>query len=261
MNIAASQTYEKAEVDLRLVIDTIPGFVWSARPDGSIEFLNQRGLDYTGLPLEQIRGWTWKDTNLHPDDRQGLFETWSAIVASGQPGEIQARLRRFDGEYRWFLFRIAPLRDESGRLVSWWGIDVDIDERKRAETLLAGEKRILELVARGGSLPEILDAMCRLGEELSDGALVSILLVSADGKSLRHGAAPNLPKRYSEAIDGALIGPCAGSCGTAVYRQETVVVSDIEADPLWDDYRHLALAEGLRACWSTPIFSTTLGVL
>src|SRR5882724_733915 len=115
----ADHESSKAEAHLRLVIDTIPGFVWSARPDGSIEFLNQRGLDYTGLPLEQIRGWNWKDTNLHPDDRQGLFETWSAIVASGQPGEIQARLRRFDGEYRWFLFRVAPLRDESGRLVSW----------------------------------------------------------------------------------------------------------------------------------------------
>src|SRR6266550_4877920 len=136
-----------------------------------------------------------------------------------------------------------------------------LGELEQAEALLAGEKRILELVARGGSLPEILGAMCRLGEELSDGALVSILLVSADGKSLRHGAAPNLPKRYSEAIDGGLIGPRAGSCGTAVYRKETVVVSDIEADPLWDDYRHLALAEGLRACWSTPIFSTTREVL
>src|SRR5712671_1999908 len=77
-----------------------------------------------------------------------------------------------------------------------------LGELEQAEALRAGEKRILELVARGGSLPEILGAMCRLGEELSDGALVSILLVSADGKSLRHGAAPSLPKRYSEAIDG-----------------------------------------------------------
>src|SRR5947208_9168598 len=136
-----------------------------------------------------------------------------------------------------------------------------LGELERTEALLAGEKRILELVARGGSLPEILGAMCRLGEELSDGALVSILLVSADGKSLRHGAAPNLPKRYSEAIDGGLIGPRAGSCGTAAYRKEPVVVSDIESDPLWADYRHLALAEGLRACWSTPIFSTTREVL
>src|SRR5207249_5361128 len=91
--------------------------------------------------------------------------------------------------------------------------------------------------------------------------LGSILLVSADGKSLRHGAAPSLPKRYIEAIDGALIGPRAGSCGTAAHRKELIIVSDIDTDPLWDDYRHLALAEGLRACWSTPIFSTTGEVL
>jgi PAS domain S-box-containing protein len=122
---------------LRLVIDTIPAFVWSAGPDGNIEFLNQRGLEYTGLTMQQLRGWNWKDSNiLHPDDFQGLFETWSAIVASGQPGEIQARMRRFDGEYRWFLFRVAPLRDESGRLVAWWGIDLDIHDRIRAEDKL-----------------------------------------------------------------------------------------------------------------------------
>ncbi len=130
-----------------------------------------------------------------------------------------------------------------------------------AETLLAGEKRVLEMIARGDPLPPILEALCRLGEALADGALVSILLVSANGKNLRHGAAPSLPKRYTQAIDGGLIGPRSGSCGTAAYRKETVIVSDIETDPLWADYRHLALAEGLRACWSTPIFSTAREVL
>ena len=140
---------------LRLVIDTIPAFVWSAGPDGSIEFLNQRGLEYTGFTMQQLRGWNWKDSNiLHPDDFQGLFETWSAIVASGQPGEIQARMRRFDGEYRWFLFRVAPLRDESGRLVAWWGIDLDIHDRIRAEDKLRQSEAYLaeaQRLSRTGS--------------------------------------------------------------------------------------------------------------
>ena len=140
---------------LRLVIDTIPAFVWSAGPDGSIEFLNQRGLEYTGFTMQQLRGWNWKDSNiLHPDDLQGLFETWSAIVASGQPGEIQARMRRFDGEYRWFLFRVAPLRDESGRLVAWWGIDLDIHDRIRAEDKLRQSEAYLaeaQRLSRTGS--------------------------------------------------------------------------------------------------------------
>jgi PAS domain S-box-containing protein len=120
--------------DFGQIIDGTPGFVWSASLDGSIEFLNQRGLAYTGFSLEQIRGWNWKDTNiLHPDDMQGLFDTRRAIVASGQEGEVQARVRRFDGEYKWFLFRVAPLRDPSGRVVGLLGIDFEIDERKRAE--------------------------------------------------------------------------------------------------------------------------------
>jgi PAS domain S-box-containing protein len=103
--------------DVWQIIDSVPAFVWCASPDGSIEFLNQRGLAYTGFSSGQIRGWQWKDTNiLHPDDMQRLFEEWSAIVASGQEGEIQARMKRFDGEYKWFLFRVAPLkiiRDDS----------------------------------------------------------------------------------------------------------------------------------------------------
>jgi len=135
---------------VRLVIDTIPGFVWSASPDGAIQFLNQRGLDYTGLSLQQIRGWNWKEANiLHPEDVQGLFESWNSIVASGEPGEIQARMRRHDGEYRWFLFRVAPLREADGNLVAWWGIDVEIHERKNAETLLEGENNLLEMIATG----------------------------------------------------------------------------------------------------------------
>jgi len=81
---------------------TIPAFLWGASPDGAVEFLNQRGLDYTGLTLEQIRGWNWRISSiLHPDDLQTVFDQWRAVVASGREGEIQARMRRFDGEYKW----------------------------------------------------------------------------------------------------------------------------------------------------------------
>jgi len=143
-----------------------------------------------------------------------------------------------------------------------------LGELEQGEALLAGENRLLEMVARllemiarGSGLASVLDALCRFGEEMSDNVLVSILLVSPDRKSLRHGAAPSLPKSYTEAIDGGLIGPRSGSCGTAAYRGERVIVSDIMTDPLWDRYRHLAIDHGLRACWSTPIFSATRGVM
>ena len=134
-------------------------------------------------------------------------------------------------------------------------------ERKRAEALLSEEKRLLEMIAKGNSLSMILDALCRLVEELSEGSLASILLLDPDGNRLWHGAAPSLPKSYTDAIDGGFIGPAAGSCGTAAYRKEPVIVSDIATDPLWANYRELALPHGLRACWSTPVLASDGRVL
>jgi signal transduction histidine kinase len=152
------------------------------------------------------------------------------------------------------------LKDSSGG-VEFVGAVTDLTERKQHELLLAGEKRLLEMIARGESRPVVLDALCRLVEELAGGSLSSILLLDPHSSRLRHGAAPNLPAPYTEAIDGSVIGPAAGSCGTAAYRGEPVVVSDIAIDPLWADYRDLALAHGLRACWSTPVLSSEGRVL
>jgi signal transduction histidine kinase len=170
-------------------------------------------------------------------------------------------MRRADGQYRWFLTRALPLYDEQGNIVRWYGTAIDIEDRKRAEMLLGGEKRLLEMIARGDSPALILDALCRLVEELASGCLSSILLLDPNTNSLQHGSAPSLPTKYVEAIDGTIIGPSAGSCGTAAYRRETVIVSDIATDPLWADYRELALTNGLRACWSTPILSSAGRVL
>jgi PAS domain S-box-containing protein len=125
---------KKSEDRLRLVIDTIPTLVWRARADGVPDFLNQPALDYTGLSLDQAEtGWP---RAFHPDDKKGMLQKWSAIRESGMPGELEARLRRFDGEYRWFLFRAEPLRDESGNIVKWYGSSTDIEDRKRAEEAL-----------------------------------------------------------------------------------------------------------------------------
>jgi signal transduction histidine kinase/FixJ family two-component response regulator len=132
-------------------------------------------------------------------------------------------------------------------------------DRKRAEALLAGEKRILEMIAKGDSLPAILDVLCQLVEEQLPDVISSVLLL--EGDHLRHGGAPSLPKSYNGAIDGLVIGPSEGSCGTAAYRGKSVIVSDIATDPLWAKYRDLALSHSLRACWSTPIISSTNKVL
>lgn len=258
--VKAQEALQQSKDQLRLAIDTIPGLVWVANPDGHVEYHNQRWIDFVGLSPEQASGWGWQAA-IHPEDIPGLTAYWKSMLVSGKAGGAEARLRRFDGVYRWFLFRGVPLRDAAGKIIKWYGQNTDIDEQKRAADLVAGEKRLLEMIAQGDALPLILEALCRLAEKLAGDVSVSILLSSADGRRLQHGAAPSLPKRYIEAIDGGAIGPCAGSCGTAAYRGEAVIVTDIATDPLWADYRSVALAYGLPACWSTPIFSTTREVL
>src|SRR2546426_1935880 len=245
----------RGEDYLRLTIDTIPVLAWCSRPDGSNEFLNQRWLDYTGLTIEEARGWGWK-VAIHPDDLPQLLDVWKGLPASGKPAELEARLRRADGAYRWFLFRVEPLRDAQGTIVKWYGTNTDIDDRKRAETLLAGENEILEMVATGRPLAVILDGLCRLVDTLCDKSLASILLIDPNDRCLRRGAGPSFPEAFMAAVDGVEIGPCVGSCGTAAHRKEQVIVSDIATDPLWANYRELALANGLRSGWSTPILAS-----
>src|SRR5882757_8724219 len=134
---------KKSEDRLRLVIDTIPTLVWRARPDGVPDLLDQPALDYTGLSFDQAEtGWP---RAFHPDDKKGMLVKWSTIRASGMPGELEARLRRFDGEYRWFLFRAVPLRNEQGNIVKWYGSSTDIEDRKRAEEeLRRSEAKLVE---------------------------------------------------------------------------------------------------------------------
>jgi len=130
-----------------------------------------------------------------------------------------------------------------------------IEAEKKEEAFRLGQSRVLQRLAANAPLSEILERLVLLIEAQSPGMLCSVLLLSEDGDHVRHGAAPSLPADFVAAIDGAQIGPKDGSCGTAMYRGEAVIVTDILTDPLWEDYKELAAANGLRACWSTPILS------
>jgi PAS domain S-box-containing protein len=196
---------------------------------------------------------------LHPDDRERI------------PGEVRAALER-GGRFAWLERIVRPdgsVRDldtvgevvqgVDGKVLGLIGTCRDITHEVLARKLQSAETRILEMIAAGAPLAEILETLVLAIEEQAPATLGSILLL--DGMTIRHGAAPNLPDEYNRAVAGRQIGPQAGSCGTAAYLRRPVFVSDIESDPLWVDYRDLARPYGLRACWSTPILSSTGRVL
>src|SRR5438445_1588670 len=252
MDVTAAK---EAEDRIRLIINAVPALIWTARADGRLDFISQRWLDYAGIDTGTIAGGELGERTVHPDDIEQLRNKWRVAVAEGNPFEAEIRVRRFDGEYRWFLSRACPLHDRSGHILGWYGNDSYIEDGTRAVALRDGESRILEMIARDAPLEEILEKLVRVVEAQFAGLLCSVLLLDEDGQHVRHGAAPSLPKPYTDAIDGLCIGPKAGSCGTAMYRREPVVVSDILQDPLWEPYRSVAEPYGFRACWSTPILT------
>ena len=244
-----------------------------------------------GQSLTQSGSWAW---NVHTGARfwsQETFRifgydpgkmkpTWPHILERTHPEdrgaiEQQAKLettRKEDSEFDWrivlpngsikHLHSIShPVMDESGQIMEIVGTLMDVTEQKRAEALRDGESRILEMIARDAPLQEIYETLVAVVEAHFVGMLCSVLLLDNDGQHVRHGAAPSLPRSYVDAIDGLSIGPQAGSCGTAMYRKEPVVVIDILQDPLWEQYRNVAAPHGLRSCWSTPILAHSGKVL
>src|SRR5438552_2714954 len=243
---AAVRTSEEKYRDL---INASPDAICLIDADAKSVLVNPAGVKLAGRSEEELIGSSIAETYL-PEERYLLVDRLEKLKAEGS-FRFERKFLRKNGEVIPVEVSLSALR---GR--HYQAIIRDISQRKRREGLLAGENRVLEMVAKGDSLSDILEILCLLVEEQSSGVLASILLMDANGKQLRHGAAPNLPKAYTEAIDGAFIGPAVGSCGTAAYRAEQVIVSDIATDPLWDPFRDLALAHSLRACWSTPIFSS-----
>src|SRR5262249_54141307 len=136
---------QKSESKLRQVIDAIPALAWCNLPDGPNEFLNKGWHAYTGLSAEESHGWGWQAA-FHPEDLPPLMKKWMKMLVSGEPDEIEARLRRHDGVYRWFLIRAEPFRDESGTIVRWYGTSTDIDDRKKAEEALQANEHNLTFI-------------------------------------------------------------------------------------------------------------------
>ncbi len=255
----AQKAIRESEMKLQQITDAVPGAVYQYKltEDGvqSFQFISggvEELFELTQAEAQEDFSRVWD--RILPADQPIL---WDSIQVSGKtmrPWSYDFRIRTATGKVKWLRGSSIPDQQKEDNSIVWNGMLSDITELKQAESMLAGQKSILEQIALGIPLSDILNSLCQIVEAQSAGMVCSILLL--EGDKLRHGAAPSLPDAYNQAIDGITIGPAVGSCGTAACRKEQVVVSDIATDPLWEPYKDLALTHGLRACWSTPIRSS-----
>lgn len=248
----AEKSLSESEERFRRLVDASPVAIL-VHQDLRILFANRCAAGLYGAPgADELTGRPM--TDLFPPELHDMVRTRSAdVIANGrQLPWLEEQLLRPDGSLVAIEATAIPLEHDGQPAVL--SVHRDISERKRRDALLDGHRRVLELVAGGAPLEDALTALMRVLESQAEGMLCSVLLMDAAGGHLRHGAAPSLPDDYCRAIDGIAIGERAGSCGTAAFRRKAVVVEDIAADPLWEDFRELAARHGLRACWSAPIF-------
>jgi len=257
-----AEYHSDERISLQVLIDQVPDYLWVKDLDLRFVVANKALAADSGFanPVRMI-GLT--DFDLHTAEAARSFRIIEHdILTSGKAVVgLQEKTVSADGVVKWLHSTKSPLRDERGQIIGIVGIARDITERRKLDNLRESEARMLEMIAVGERLETALDQVARHVEGQIPGVACSILLLDDEAVHLRHGAAPSLPSAFVEAIDGVEIGPNVGSCGTAVYRRETVVVSDIATDPLWADSRHLALAHGYRSCASIPIFSQHGAVL
>jgi PAS domain S-box-containing protein len=257
----AEEALRARESRFRLIVDGLPVLLSTATPNGELEHANRHYLDYFGATLEELKA-REAPQNLHPDDQERVRSARRAAIDTGQPYEIECRRRRADGVYRWFYLRAFPLRDSEGRIALWYRLQTDIEEQKRAEALLAGEKQLLEMVAGGRPMPDILEALCRQVESTASGCYCSIVLVDPSGTQLQEAIAPSLAAEFNDAVRGWPLRRVGGPCVMVARDKVQVIMSDVASDTRWrNSWRALAQAHGLRSCWSTPIVSQAGQVL
>lgn len=264
----ANQQQAHSELALR--------FVFERSPDANLLLDNGVFIDCNQAAVDMLRA-AGKDEllALSPSDLSPAIQPDGTSSSTKARQMIAVALERGSHRFEWLakrrngsefpvevLLTTIPFQERQILYVVWR----DITRRKEAERELAksrevddafraGQGRVLEMIAQGATLSDVLSSLVTLIEAQSEGMVCSVLQLSEDGKHIRHGAAPNLPEIYVQAVNGAPIGPKNGSCGTAMYRGQPVIVTDMLTDPLWEDYRELAKLSGLRACWSTPIFT------
>ncbi|MCK6394897.1 PAS domain S-box protein [Zoogloea sp.] len=262
----AQRMQRSAELKLRHLVEASPTILYSLRiVDGQTVsvMVGDNILRIFGYTTAEVLAPGWWEAHIHPDDRDRVVAMSRRLPRLRQISH-EYRFARKDGDYVWVRDELRLERDgvpgSTGDLeiVGAW---TDVTARRRVEVALTTQRQVLEMVASGASLADTLDTLvCGVEAQLS-GVRASVLLLDPDGEHLRHGSAPSLPEAYNQWVDGVSIGEAAGSCGTAAWRRAPVIVEDISRDPLWAAYAGVAADFGLKACWSTPIFSRDGSVL
>jgi formate hydrogenlyase transcriptional activator len=253
----AEAALRKSERELRTTIETIPAFVVGALPDGSVDFLSQSLLDYAGFPREQWLGWGWRDF-LHPEDADRAVNKWRAALASGEPLELEARHRRADGKYRWYLVRQVPLRDDKGDIVKWYGTLHDIDDRVQVEMALRkSEERNRVLLQINNAIITNLTQQALL-HSISEALhpvfpfdRCAITLYQPESDSFRFLAVEG--ELHSDYFQTGLEFSRNETCGSWVFEHlRPLVRRDLEKEQQYPNERRLA-AEGIRSMCVVPL--------
>ncbi|MER8433611.1 EAL domain-containing protein [Mesorhizobium caraganae] len=255
-DLTANRQIVDERISLQALIDWVPNYLWVKDTQSRFIVVNSALATDSGRDnTADMIGLT--DFDIHPPEVARKFrQVEQSVLESGQPLiDAEEFVVNASGTVKWLSSTKVPLRNAQNEIFGLVGIARDITARKQADVLRSGQANILEMIATSAPLENVLDSLMRLVESQLKGIFGSVLLLDKDGIHLRHGAAPSLAKAYMSAIDGSAIGPKTGSCGTAAYRREPVIVADILQDPLWEDYRDLAAPYGYRSCWSTPILS------
>ncbi|MEG4229546.1 PAS domain S-box protein [Microcoleus sp. N9_B2] len=245
---------QASESELRALFAAMSDVIFVLDIEGRFLKIAPTNPELLYKPPAELVGQKTRDI-FEPEIAEMFLKQIRLALATNQISSLEYNLP-IGSEQKWFFANISPMKENTVLLVAR-----DITQRKQSENWLSGQKQILEMIAQGASLGDTLNTLIEIVEQQSRDVMGSVLLLDKDGQHLLHGAAPSLPESYNAAVNGAAIGPDVGSCGTAVYRREPVIVTDIATDPLWENYRDLAFTFGLRSCWSSPIFSSVGEVL
>ncbi|HTT19732.1 MAG TPA: sigma 54-interacting transcriptional regulator [Candidatus Sulfotelmatobacter sp.] len=262
-----NERLQQSERELREIIETIPCMAWSAAANGAAQFFNRRWLDYAGLTADQVENWGWT-VAVHPDDLNALADYWRTVVVSGQSGEIEGRLRRFDGVYRWFLFRATPSHDDKGNVAKWYGTNTDIDDRKKAEQALTVQNSRLQLLLKVTNqitanleLRDVLREISACIREVMDCDVVHIS-VRENGTGEFRIYALDFPEGKGLIKEDLVITP-TGAGRRALDTLKPTIRSIEQRREFPPDYYELLVAEGVKSQYVIPLVNRgqAVGVL